>query len=87
MNTMNKKCASYLLKSISLKLLWLRLFYLLLKCKYDNDVFTVTLAIAAREDRLAIRHALFCLQFPLVSLLTDQEKTPGHALKAVAKQH
>jgi hypothetical protein len=38
---------------------------------YDNDVFTVTLAIAARDDRLAIRQDMFCSQFPLVSLLVN----------------
>jgi hypothetical protein len=45
--------------------------YAFLKHMYDNDLFTVTFAMAACEDRLAIGHAMLCLQFPLVSLLVN----------------
>jgi hypothetical protein len=29
---------------------------------YDSDLFTVTVAMAEREDCLAIEHDMFCLQ-------------------------
>jgi hypothetical protein len=36
-----------------------------------NNLFTVTFAMVAREDRLAIGQEMFCSQFPLVSLLVN----------------
>jgi hypothetical protein len=52
-------------------------------------LFTVTFAKATHGDRLTIGEAMSCLQFPLVSLLVnnDHEKTLGPVLKAVAKQN